>query len=136
MQRTGIFFGILFFLLTCLYQIYAQDFSWAHGITTHTTGTTAASDPYGNCYITGYFSETAVFGTVSLTTAGSIDMFVAKYASDGTLLWARRGGGSSDDIGNAICTEASGNCWKSKKCDSCPHPVKFILLCTIHWVSW
>lgn len=115
MQRTGIFFGILFFLLTCLYQIYAQDFSWANGITTHTTGTAAASDPYGNCYIIGYFSGTAVFGTVSLTTAGSIDMFVAKYASDGTLLWARRGGGSSDDIGNAICTDTLGNCYVTGK---------------------
>ena len=38
------------------------------------------------------------------------DVFVAKYAPDGTLLWATSAGGSSyDDTGRGIATDPRGN---------------------------
>ena len=37
-----------------------------------------AVDGLGNAYVTGYFGDTATFGSQSLTTSGSDDIFVAK----------------------------------------------------------
>jgi uncharacterized delta-60 repeat protein len=57
--------------------------------------------------VTGYFSGTATFGTgevneTVLSSAGWRDIFIARYNLDGTLSWAKRGGGPSDDEGCAI----------------------------------
>ncbi len=42
--------------------------------------------------------------------AGSFDIFVAKYdPDDGTLLWAKRAGGSNIDDGNGIAIDGAGN---------------------------
>jgi len=45
--------------------------------------------------MTGYFTGTADFGGISLTSVGSADGYVAKYAPTGSLLWATRFGGSA-----------------------------------------
>ena len=72
-----------------------------------------ASDARGNSYVTGAFIETATFGAgdneTELTSAGDIDVFVAKYAPDGTLLWATSAGGSDFDQGHGIATDPRGN---------------------------
>lgn len=54
-----------------------------------------ALDASGNILITGYTSSsTCTFGPgVSVTGVGGPMMFVAKYDSNGTALWARRAGG-------------------------------------------
>ena len=51
-----------------------------------------AKDATGNLYITGEFVGTRDFGTFTLTSVGSADIFVAKYTPTGTCLWATRGG--------------------------------------------
>ncbi|MVM41629.1 hypothetical protein GO730_34770 [Spirosoma sp. HMF3257] len=63
-------------------------------------------------YITGYFNGTADFNTPSspasntLASAGATDIFVAKYDASGSLVWARRAGGSSNnDFGNGIAVD-------------------------------
>jgi len=68
-----------------------------------------AIDDAGNCYMTGYFYETATFGSYSLTSSGEADIFVAKIDSDGNWLWANRAGGYSEDVGNGITTDDAGN---------------------------
>jgi hypothetical protein len=73
-----------------------------------------ATDPRGNSYVTGLFAGTATFGAgddnqTVLTSAGGSDVFVAKYAPDGTLLWATTAGGSSVDEGYGIATDPRGN---------------------------
>src|SRR5690606_34444259 len=50
-----------------------------------------AVDAAGNAYVTGQFEGTATFGTFSLTSVGSTDVFVVKYSPAGDVLWARRG---------------------------------------------
>ncbi len=59
-------------------------------------GTAIDAAPDGSSIVvTGTFSGTVTFATgVSLTSAGSTDAFVARYAADGTLAWVRRAGGS------------------------------------------
>ena len=73
-----------------------------------------ATDARGNSYVTGDFFGTATFGAgeaneTMLSSAGATDLFVAKYAQDGTLLWARSAGGVSSDVGAGIATNARGN---------------------------
>lgn len=44
-------------------------------------GNGIAVDSFSNLYLTGCFKETAVFGTISLTSGGSIDVFAAKLSA-------------------------------------------------------
>ena len=46
-------------------------------------------DASGNVYVTGEFSGTAAFGSNSLTSSGSTDIFIAKLNSSGAWLWMR-----------------------------------------------
>ena len=62
-------------------------------------------------YVTGYFRNTADFSSnTSLATAGDNDIFLAKYTSTGTLVWARRGGGTLSDISQGVAISNSGVC--------------------------
>ena len=79
-------------------------------------GNGIATDDAGNCYITGLFSGTATFGPgeanqTTITSAGSDDVFVARYDPSGALVWAKRAGGTSVDLGNSIAADDAGNCY-------------------------
>lgn len=60
-------------------------------------------------YATGFFRDTANFGSLSLTvpTGGPTrsDFYLVKYSPDGTAQWARRGGGSGDDVGAGVASD-------------------------------
>jgi hypothetical protein len=70
-------------------------------------------DSQGNVYVTGWFDGTNDFGGVTLTnnSGGGQDIFVAKYDSDGALLWARRAGGITArwDAGRGVGADTNGN---------------------------
>ncbi len=87
------------------------NFLWAvrAGGPGYCMGNSIALDASGNIYITGYFSGTADFGTSSLVSQGSRDIFIAKIDDDGNFLWAKSAGGSGDDIGNGIDVDIDGN---------------------------
>lgn len=64
-----------------------------------------AVDGAGNSYITGEFETTTRFGSVTMTTSGSNDVFLAKYDTNGNLIWAKKlggGGGSDKGLGVSI----------------------------------
>lgn len=68
-------------------------------------GITSLSD--GSTVLTGYYNDTISFGKgeineTVLLCAGSYDIFIARYNSDGTLAWAKRAGGTSYDYGNGV----------------------------------
>jgi hypothetical protein len=74
-------------------------------------GVTALSD--GAAVVTGYFSTTATFGSgesnqVVLTSAGDIDVFIAKYNSNGSPAFAKRAGGTGTDVGRGLAVLPSG----------------------------
>jgi len=69
-----------------------------------------ATDAVGNVYLTGYFhSSTLTFGNITLTNAGSADIFIAKYDPNGNVLWAKSAGGNNTDGSTGIATDAVGN---------------------------
>jgi hypothetical protein len=73
------------------------------------SGYCIATDTSGNAYITGVFSGQADFGTLSLTSSGSSDVFIAKLSTNGTWIWAVKAGGTGADIGTSIATDTSNN---------------------------
>lgn len=84
---------------------------WANraGGTGSEFGAGIAVDSAANVYLTGSFSNTASFGTGSLTSSGSSDIFAAKLSSSGTWLWAKGAGGTSNDSGSAIAVDSYHN---------------------------
>ena len=66
-------------------------------------------DEVGNSYVTGLFSATASFGSISLTSIGTQDIFIAKYNAAGQCEWARGAGGPDYDHGGGIAIDAIGN---------------------------
>jgi CSLREA domain-containing protein len=70
-------------------------------------------DASGNSYVVGTITGSATFGSgpsaVTLVTQGAKDGFLAKYAPDGSLLWAKRLGGSSSDEAWGLAVDLSGN---------------------------
>jgi len=76
-------------------------------------GNDIAVDTSGNYYITGSFEGTAIIGGttfINATTYGQ-DIFLAKFNSSGTLMWAQKYGGIYSDVANSIAVDASGNCY-------------------------
>ena len=54
--------------------------------------------------ITGWFAESIHFDEITLESWGSYDMFVARYNSEGDVIWAKSAGGEGDDYGNRVTT--------------------------------
>jgi len=84
---------------------------WANqaGGISYDYGRGIAVDDNGNSYITGEFEESATFGTTTLTSSGSYDIFVAKLDSSGNWLWAKQAWGIGEDVGFSIAVDAKGN---------------------------
>ncbi len=72
-------------------------------------GNAVAVDKSGNVFVAGDFFGQAVFGDVTLTSAGETDLFLAKYDQNGALQWAQRAGGVGADAGNHVAVDAAGN---------------------------
>ncbi|MHB8954831.1 MAG: putative Ig domain-containing protein [Pirellulaceae bacterium] len=77
---------------------------WAHG---------EFVDSEGSVYIAGHFQQTADFdpgpGSVTLTATGSIDAFLLKLDSSGTLVWARSAGGTGIDLTTDVTVDSNGD---------------------------
>jgi hypothetical protein len=96
-------------------NVFAQAPNWvwaksAGGTSFNFYQNSVATDASGNVYATGNFSSaTDVFGTTTLTNAGSEDMYLVKYDASGTVIWAKSAGGTGDDAAFSVNTDVSGN---------------------------
>ncbi len=99
---------VLLFVVDCALA-QAHDWLWVVGNEGISHGNSIARDSQGNIYIVGEFSQTANFGTISLTSAGSWDVFVAKLDQDGNWLWVKRAGGSDAEWGESVTVDDAGN---------------------------
>lgn len=68
-------------------------------------------DLAGNIWAAGMFKGRAYFGSDIFESSGDkdSDAFIAHYATDGTLRWARSGSGPATDYGLGIATDGRGN---------------------------
>jgi len=105
----------------CFVAKYTSDgaVSWAAQITGGTTssdyGYGIATDSSGNVFVTGQYGIGVTLWNAdgsngaTLASTATNDVFVAKYSSTGSVLWAARIAGSGADTGAAIATDSSGN---------------------------
>lgn len=117
----------------------AQQYEWAEGLggTGDDSNRDLALNSQGNVYITGTFQGTNIDfdpgpGTAYLSSAGGLDIFIAKYDSYGNYLWAKHMGGSGNDYGARIAVDAAGNLnvvgwFESTNADFDPGPGTLIL---------
>lgn len=66
-----------------------------------------AFDPAGHVVVTGYFSGTTNLGGGNLASAGSYDIFLAKYNLSGIHQWSYRFGGPGEDLGVGVAVDAN-----------------------------
>ncbi|HZF53429.1 MAG TPA: hypothetical protein VE093_32490, partial [Polyangiaceae bacterium] len=71
--------------------------------------TDVAVDAAGNVILVGGFAGTITLGGGALTSAGSRDIFVAKFGPTGTHLWTNRYGGSGYDTARSVAVNAAGD---------------------------
>ena len=86
------------------------SFSWAKGAGWY-GGESAwgvTSDGMGHAVATGRFEWTVDFGSITLGSAGGEDIFLAKYAPGGAVLWAVSAGGNGQDWGWAVAPDGTG----------------------------
>ena len=73
-------------------------------------GNGIAADDSGNCYVSGDFNgDSTTFGAITLTSDSSADIFVVKFDTSGTVVWAKRAGGNSTEYGTGIAMDGSSN---------------------------
>ncbi len=108
----------LFLTLSCM-VVHGQRFDWAKSIGSGKTdfGNAIATDGSGNMYVTGYFGDTTDFnpggnGGLMIPVKGQ-DVFLAKYDAAGNFLWVKSMGGNSNDYGQGVALDGSGNVYVS-----------------------
>lgn len=97
------------------------DFVWAKSIggLSFDVGYSIVLDIMGNFFITGCFESTIDcdpnIGTYNLTSAGSIDIFIAKFDVNGNIVWAKGMGGIGDDRGYSLALDSMDNIYTTGK---------------------
>ncbi len=76
---------------SCLWTKYEHSDSY-------TRGDGLAIDDAGNIYCCGLMIDTLRLGSITLLGHGSTDAFLAKYSSNGKLIWAKNFGGNGSDV--------------------------------------
>ncbi len=87
----------------------AHLWSQRFGDTDFDSGAAIAVDEAGNVLVTGSFEGTVDFGGGALTSAGSREIFLAKYDAAGAHLFSQRFGDTDFDSGAAIAVDGAGN---------------------------
>lgn len=76
-------------------------------------GQAISIDAFGNVNTSGMFSGTVDFdpsaATSTLTSFGGSDVFISQLNNNGDYIWAKQLGGTSNDAGAGIATDANGN---------------------------
>ncbi len=88
------------------------------GSSSNDSGMKITCDDLNNFYVTGEFSGTLNFSSISLVASGSKDVFFAKYSSSGVFEWAEKIGttGNNDKAGD-IAVSSDNKVYISSKLD-------------------
>jgi hypothetical protein len=79
-------------------------------------------DPLGNVYVAGYTMSDDFTGSYQTASAGSQDAFVAKYSSQGSMIYFTYLGGSSEDYARGVVGDGSGNAYVVGETNSSDFP--------------
>jgi hypothetical protein len=111
--KISILICVVSFLAVRYGQSTQASYAWTKVIDAE-SGSSIATDLAENIYVTGRFEQTvnfgADFGTSDIkASAGSSDVFVTQVYADGGYGWSHRVGGTSDDVGNCIDANLTGD---------------------------
>lgn len=98
-------------------DIFAASFTaagalrWAksYGGTARDQGAGLGTDSSGNVYLTGLFNETVDFGAGAVPSAGSNDIFLIGFDSDGGRRWSKSFGAGAADLAGALVAGPNGD---------------------------
>ena len=85
--------------------------NWGQG-SANSYGQAVATDKWGNVYVTGAFfgeTDTLIFGTKRVVSAGDENLYLVKYDQNGNVVWAKQYGGMYSDYATAVTTDTFGN---------------------------
>ncbi len=88
----------------------SQSFDWAKASGGEGSDQAYAivTDTIGNSFVTGWFSNSAHFGDITLTSEGGKDVFLAKYNQDGDVVWAVAAHGIASNAAAGITLDWDG----------------------------
>lgn len=92
-------------------QLPAYLWAKSHGGTGDDRGYHIALDASENIFVAGIFSGTSTFENTTLTSRGSYDIYLAKYNSQGQLLWVQQAGGTLYESVHGLCVDATGSAY-------------------------
>jgi hypothetical protein len=87
----------------------AWEWARSGGSSSIERGYDVAVDGNNNAYVTGVFLISITFGSTTLSSQGSWDVYVVKIDSNGDWQWAVRAGSSSTEGAWSIAVDSSGN---------------------------
>lgn len=76
-------------------------------------GSNIALDDAGNVYVVGFFIGTAYWDGIYKTSSTQGDMFIAKYDTNGNVIWVRNGDVGENNYLYGIAVDKSGNAYVS-----------------------
>ncbi len=82
---------------------------WAKNAGGLANGYSIDTDASENVYMTGVFSGSITFGSITLTNNGEYGIFLVKYNATGNVLWAKGAAGTDWDEAWSTTSDASGN---------------------------
>src|SRR6476646_11432891 len=120
------FYSILL-MLFYFAVVHAQNFQWSkiEGHYAYDYGYGIATDISGNVYVAGKYEEAAVFSGTTLPPADNHDIFLAKYASDGSLTWVRTGGGYSGDYARILACDKTSHVYIAGEIEGLNNTISF-----------
>lgn len=101
--------------MSLAFSVSAQQFEWVKriGNALDHQAFIVKTDAANNVYITGYFQSSFYFVPETSSNSGQAyggdDIFIAKYNANGTFIWGKTIGGSSQDRPNGMAISADGN---------------------------
>ncbi|HEY9046442.1 MAG TPA: SBBP repeat-containing protein [Ohtaekwangia sp.] len=85
---------------------------WVTQATGNSSGESIAVDQSGSIYVTGSFGGTVAWGNTTLASIGEEgeeDIFLAKYTTEGKLLWVKSYGGKGFSVAYVVALDAAGD---------------------------
>jgi hypothetical protein len=106
-KQISIIITIFMFSLNAI----GQSWQWANKIGSTSAEYILASttDIFGNLYVVGNFSSTINISGNVISSVGNLDLFLAKYNTNGTLLWLKGAGSGFVDEGQSVSVDNTGN---------------------------
>jgi hypothetical protein len=75
----------------------------------HDRAFVTATDNLGNVYVSGEYTDTAVFSGITLISSSYEDIFLAKYDPNGNLIWIKSVGGYNIDAPSSLAIDNNNN---------------------------